>query len=334
MWTRKQWTSMATVSSDDSKKGNHSPAGTQNDGLGIGELLRSARERRGLTLEQVSREIKIPRRHLEALEHGTLAALPPFYQRAEIRTYARALNLDPGQVLACLERGPAPSVVATALPKPTTPNEPASSRNHRALIASAFVLMAVVFWLAMPQNLSLGVQTGNNQVSGSAGPIVSPPGTPSAQPDVAIDRTDFGRDAKPAAASERVVRVGLDRTEAQPTVAADDNPSTTTKRIDSTTAKRVDPIATKPVDPIPTKPVDERSQVGRPTELIVTTQPAGARVTVDGIGWGITPVTIRHLTPGAKRIRVSKDGYATTERVVSVAQARTQTTDIPLTIKQ
>ena len=62
----------------------------------------------------------------------------------------------------------------------------------------------------------------------------------------------------------------------------------------------------------------------------MATQPAGARVTVDGIGWGLTPVTIRFLPPGNKRIRVSKDGYAATERVVSVAEGHRNTTDIQL----
>ena len=52
----------------------------------LGESLRRARERRGLTLEKVARETKIPQRHLEALEHDNLTAFPStFYQRAEIR---------------------------------------------------------------------------------------------------------------------------------------------------------------------------------------------------------------------------------------------------------
>src|SRR5205823_3114119 len=44
------------------------------------------------------------------------------------------------------------------------------------------------------------------------------------------------------------------------------------------------------------------------TELMVITEPPGARVTVDGIGWGVAPITIRYLPPGTKLIRFSKDG--------------------------
>ena len=67
------------------------------------------------------------------------------------------------------------------------------------------------------------------------------------------------------------------------------------------------------------------------TELIITTEPSGARVTVNGIGWGSSPVAIKHLPPGDKRIRVSKDGYGAAERVLALDEGRRQAVDIPLT---
>src|SRR5262245_49635435 len=73
-------------------------------GISLGELLRHAREDRGLTLDTIANETKIPRRHLEALEHDDLAAAPGrFYQRAEIRAYARAVGVDQNHALARLE---------------------------------------------------------------------------------------------------------------------------------------------------------------------------------------------------------------------------------------
>ncbi len=54
------------------------------------------------------------------------------------------------------------------------------------------------------------------------------------------------------------------------------------------------------------------------TELLITSEPAGARVTVDGIGRGLTPVSIRHLPPGTRHIRVTKDGYQSEERAARV----------------
>ena len=67
-------------------------------------MLRSARARRGLALQQVSNETKIPQRYLEAVEQDRLEALPGgLYRRAHVRAYAQAVQLDPG-LLAQLER--------------------------------------------------------------------------------------------------------------------------------------------------------------------------------------------------------------------------------------
>jgi cytoskeleton protein RodZ len=46
----------------------------------------------------------------------------------------------------------------------------------------------------------------------------------------------------------------------------------------------------------------------------IISEPAGALVTVNGIRWGHTPVTVRHLEPGDKRLRISKDGYTSAEQ--------------------
>ncbi len=52
------------------------------------------------------------------------------------------------------------------------------------------------------------------------------------------------------------------------------------------------------------------------SQLTVVTEPPGARVTVNGIGWGVTPVTIRYLTPGPKSVRVTLEGYVPDERLI------------------
>jgi len=57
-------------------------------------------------------------------------------------------------------------------------------------------------------------------------------------------------------------------------------------------------------------------------QLQVTSAPSGARVTVNGIGWGQTPLTIEHLPPGRKTVRVTKEGYASQERPVDIRSQR------------
>jgi hypothetical protein len=69
---------------------------------------------------------------------------------------------------------------------------------------------------------------------------------------------------------------------------------------------------------------------GAITELVVTSEPAGARVTVNGIGWGVTPIAIRHLPPGDKRVRVSKEGYRAAERVLALEEGSHRSVAIEL----
>ena len=57
-------------------------------------------------------------------------------------------------------------------------------------------------------------------------------------------------------------------------------------------------------------------------ELRVQSEPDGAQVTVNGIGWGRTPVTIKYLPLGEKRVRLTKDGYVSTEQRVQISAER------------
>ena len=83
----------------------------------LGDWLRQAREARGLTLDGITQETRIPRRHLEAIEHGDLGALPDFYQRAEVRAFARVVGVDEQSALARLQSA-------------DTPEQPQASGGH------------------------------------------------------------------------------------------------------------------------------------------------------------------------------------------------------------
>ena len=60
------------------------------------------------------------------------------------------------------------------------------------------------------------------------------------------------------------------------------------------------------------------SSTAAETELEIVTDPADARVTIDGVGWGATPVTIRYLPPGTKQLPVTRDGYAAEVRLIRI----------------
>lgn len=51
---------------------------------------------------------------------------------------------------------------------------------------------------------------------------------------------------------------------------------------------------------------------------MVVSEPPGARVTVNGVGWGETPLTIPYLALGEKRVRLTKTGYVSAERTVRI----------------
>jgi hypothetical protein len=91
-------------------------------------------------------------------------------------------------------------------------------------------------------------------------------------------------------------------------------------------APPVETVAVEPTADVPVVPIAS----GGPTELDIWTEPDGARVTVNGIGWGEAPIFIRHLEPGEQRIRVTMDGYAATERSVVLDVGSKQSVSIGL----
>ena len=67
---------------------------------GPGERLRAAREAKGLTLEQIAAETRIPQRHLETLEAGKFGTLPGrTYAIGFSRTYAKTVGLDTDEIV-------------------------------------------------------------------------------------------------------------------------------------------------------------------------------------------------------------------------------------------
>lgn len=242
------------------------PSLPDDDGGGsLGDWLKRARERRGLTLERIAIETRIPRRHLEALERDNLAAMPPgFYCRAQIRAYARAVGADEGGALARLQsvtQASAPAAAARSIPR----TEELTFRGRPVLIAFVVAITAIALWRATAEP--------------------APTLAPEAQRRV--------RDESPAAPGRPP---SPSETVPEPSIQAAEVPVT----------------------------------VNAVTELTVTTQPPGARVTVNGIGWGNSPVTIRNLPPGGKRVRVSKEGYAAQERELQLPAGRPRALDIQL----
>jgi cytoskeletal protein RodZ len=229
---------------------------------GFGEWLRRVREARGLTLDDISRETKISRRNLEALEHGNLGAIPAFYQRAEVRAVAKAVGVDERLAVGRLDSAIAPAVepgqeVATRAPVKLARPIAALALVCGVLLAAAGVERAIL----------------HRKAAGTTS-VAQAPASVSVAP---ADRREPAASEPPAVAA------------AAPAAVA----------------------ATPPAVSF--------------SEIVVSTEPPGAHVTVNGIGWGVSPVTIRHLPPGAKRIRATKEGFAAAERTLTLDSGARQT---------
>ena len=95
----------------------------------IGQQLLAARQRRGLTLDDLSRTTKIPVALLEAIERDDVARLPHvFFTRGFIRTYAIEVGLDAEDLLNAVDRSDVeevPTHIATNMPM----HEPSASKS-------------------------------------------------------------------------------------------------------------------------------------------------------------------------------------------------------------
>lgn len=68
---------------------------------GVGPQLRAAREKQGLTIEQVAADTRIPQRHIETIEAGEFGKLPgKTYAVGFARTIAKLVGLDQDDVVA------------------------------------------------------------------------------------------------------------------------------------------------------------------------------------------------------------------------------------------
>lgn len=85
-------------------------------GLSAGQVLAEARERLGLSVVEVARQLRLSSRQIEALEADDHANLPgKTFLRGFLRNYAKLLQLDPEPLLALCQAEP-PNAMPIAVP--------------------------------------------------------------------------------------------------------------------------------------------------------------------------------------------------------------------------
>lgn len=85
------------------------------------------------------------------------------------------------------------------------------------------------------------------------------------------------------------------------------------------------PVAATPVVLTPPTPP--------PATLSVSSSPRGARVQIDGVARGVTPLKLSRLQAGPHRVRVSYEGYRPVVRTVSLEPGKTVTLGVSLPVQ-
>lgn len=129
----------------------------------LGLYLRGLREAKGMSLDDISRSIRVGRRHLEALEEDTLAELPaPVFVKGFIRAYCEYLECSPDHALALYRETTGEPAPAHG---PLRPLQSTRSRRAGPLVISIVLFVALGLSLLA---LRLGLQSSRRSVSPAA----------------------------------------------------------------------------------------------------------------------------------------------------------------------
>ncbi|GAB7388319.1 helix-turn-helix domain-containing protein [Bacillaceae bacterium] len=172
----------------------------------LGQVLRKAREEKGLTLEDIEEMTKIQRRYLEAIEKGNFDVLPGyFYARAFIKSYAEAVGLNPEQLFADHR---------DSIPSPPALEEPAPLRRKRRgadapvitgkwlsttlLVSFIFLIGFLIYMAIVNMNSNQALQSETAPPEQQPSPISGNPEIPGAdKPPVNGTEQGENPDAKP-----------------------------------------------------------------------------------------------------------------------------------------
>ena len=153
----------------------------------VADRLRAARERAGLSIQEISESTKIRASSLEALERGDFHRLPgDFYTRMFLKAYARAVGLPEEDLLREYDESAAPArpepLPLPAPPAPQPLDRPASQprallRWPRRYNAPVAVVAAILLLVTL-----VSFRDGDSSNAATAATVAAPNGVPEAQP--------------------------------------------------------------------------------------------------------------------------------------------------------
>jgi cytoskeletal protein RodZ len=160
----------------------------------VGERLRAAREEKGLSLEDIAAQTRIPQRHLEAIEASEWDKLPaPTYTTGFAKSYASAVGLDRTEIGEQLREELGGTRLAPSSAEVFEPADPARTMPKWLVfggIAAVVLLVVVMSWLnrrSLEQPDEAATNTPAAAAPAPATPAPAPAPTPAAQGPVVLN---------------------------------------------------------------------------------------------------------------------------------------------------
>ncbi len=159
----------------------------------LGDYLKQAREKKGLSLTDIAAQTRIQEHHLQALESEDFADLPAkVFAKGFVRSYAKALGLDEEEAIQSFLQASGTFYEQNQPEQPHTQVRlEAASRqgiNWNLVVAVLVIIAAGAVWYGLPKQQEKPIALSEEEVSSQIEPIEEPIPTPS-EPEESIAPT-------------------------------------------------------------------------------------------------------------------------------------------------
>lgn len=166
------------------------------DVVTVGQRLKEAREAKGLSVEDVAAQTRIPTRHLTSLEESDWDKLPAAtYSVGFAKNYAGVVGLDRNEISEQLREEMGGRLAAAVHPEVYEAVDPARTMPKGLVIAALGLLVLVVLALSWFSNRSMqpdeqpAAETANVAAPAATMPAAPPPATPAVAGPVVLTAT-------------------------------------------------------------------------------------------------------------------------------------------------
>lgn len=149
----------------------------------VGERLRAAREAKGMSLEDIAAQTRIPQRHLESLELSRWDQLPaPTYTMGFARSYATSVGLDRTEISDQLRTEMGGSRPPTAQAEVFEPADPARTMPRTLVFGAIGAVLLLVVLMSWLNKRSLEQPEDANNVAAAETSAPAPQAAPQTAP--------------------------------------------------------------------------------------------------------------------------------------------------------